>query len=99
VSILRFLVRPGHLTHTMPDPIILSNGESIGVESETDYGNLDAHLTAKGDSYSPYITDRDLAGGDGFSSRTTFISDRFVANYQDNGNDNGGADGASFQFY
>jgi hypothetical protein len=32
-----FLNLAGLLTHTIPDPIILSDDESVGTESETDY--------------------------------------------------------------
>ncbi|KAH6675955.1 hypothetical protein B0J14DRAFT_587704, partial [Halenospora varia] len=38
-----------------------------------------------------------LADGDGFGSGTILISDRLVANHQDDGNDNGVPDGAKLQ--
>jgi hypothetical protein len=37
VSILRFSIWRGLLPYTIPDPIILSDDESAGTESETDY--------------------------------------------------------------
>ncbi|KAH8593858.1 hypothetical protein B0O99DRAFT_688292 [Bisporella sp. PMI_857] len=44
------------------DSIILSDDESAGAESETDYSNLEVDL-AKCDSSSPHITDSDIANG------------------------------------
>ncbi|KAF4626046.1 hypothetical protein G7Y89_g12117 [Cudoniella acicularis] len=35
----------------------ISDDESLGAESETDYSNLDVNLTAKSDSHSPHVTD------------------------------------------
>ncbi|KAF4633076.1 hypothetical protein G7Y89_g5047 [Cudoniella acicularis] len=74
----------------------LSDDKSIDAESNTDYSNLDVDLIAKGDSYSLYIIDSDPADGDSFGSGTTLISDRLVADHQDDGNDidNGVADSA-----
>lgn len=94
VSILRLSFRPGLYTHTMPDPIILSDDESVGAESETDYSNLEVDLTAKSDSSSPHIADSDMADGEGFGSGTTCISDPIVADHQDDDNDSGVVDGA-----
>lgn len=92
VSIQRFSVRPGLNTHTIPDPIILgdSDDKSAGAESETDYGNLEADLTAKSCS-SPHIADSDMANGKGFGSGTTYTSDsdRIVADHQDDDDDSG----------
>ncbi len=48
---------PGLLTYAIADPIMLSDNESVGAESETDYSDRDVDLTAKGDSDSPYIRD------------------------------------------
>jgi hypothetical protein len=81
----------------MPDPIILSDDESAGAESETDYSNLEGDLTAKSDSSSPHIADSDMADGEGFGSGTTYISDRIVADHQDDDNDSGVVDGARLQ--
>ncbi|KAG9228023.1 hypothetical protein BJ875DRAFT_490345 [Amylocarpus encephaloides] len=50
------------------DPIILGEDESIGAESETDYGSLNAALTAKSDSSSPHIADSDMADDDNDSA-------------------------------
>jgi len=78
----------------MPDPIILSDDESADTESETDYSNLKVDLTTKSDSSSPHIADNDMAGGEGFGSATTYISDLIVADHQDDDNDSGVVDGA-----
>ena len=79
--------------HTIPDPIILgdSEDESAGAESESDYGNLDADLKDKSDSFS-HIADRDMADDKGLSSGTTYISDRLLDD-----NDSGVVDGARLQ--
>jgi len=82
VSILRLSVRLRLLIHTIPDPIILSDDESVSAESKTDYSNLDVDLTTKSDSHSLHVADSDLADGDGFGSRTTLISDRLIAHHQ-----------------
>lgn len=42
------------LTHPIPDPIILSDDESVGAESETDYSDLDVDSRAKSDSGPPH---------------------------------------------
>jgi len=99
LSILRLPVRPGLHTHRMLDPIILSDDESVSAESETDYSNLEVDLTAKSDSSSPHIADSDMVDGEGFDSGTAYISDRLVADHQDNSNDSdsGLADGARLQ--
>ena len=81
VSILRLSVQQGLLTHMMLDTIILSDDESVGAESETDYSSLDIDLT-KSDSHSPHIADSDPVDGDSFSSRTTLVSDCLVADRQ-----------------
>ena len=77
VSILRLLVRSGLYTHTIPDPIILSNDESTDTESENDYSDLRVGLITKSDSSSPYIADN----GEGFVSGTTYTSDLIITNY------------------
>lgn len=81
------------------DPIILSNDESVSAESETDYSNLEVDLIAKSDFSSPYITDCDMVDGEGFDSGTVYISNRLIADHQDNSNDSnsGLADGARLQ--
>jgi hypothetical protein len=76
------------VTHSIPDPIILSDDESMGSESETDYGDFDVEPTAKSDTDSPRVVDRWLADGDSFASRTASTSDRLVADHQDDGNNN-----------
>jgi hypothetical protein len=76
------------LTHLILDPIILSDDESIGAESETDYSNLNVDVTAKSASHSPHIADSDLVDGGGFSSGTTLTSARLIADYPNHGNDN-----------
>ncbi|KAH6662076.1 hypothetical protein B0J14DRAFT_707848 [Halenospora varia] len=79
--------------------LVVGPDEYVGAESKTDYSDLDTDLTAKGDSHSLYIADSDLADSDGFGfgSGTTLISDHLAANHQDDGNDNGIADGAKLQ--
>ena len=75
----------GLLTHMTPDPIILSDDESVGAESETDYSDLGVGLTAKSDSGPPHATDSGLVDGDGFGSgtRTALTPDHLVADHQD----------------
>jgi hypothetical protein len=90
VSILRLSVRPGLHTHTMPDPIILSDNESTGAESETDHSNLEVDSTAKS-------ADSDMADSEGFGSGTTYIPDRIVAGYRDNSNNDDVANSARLQ--
>lgn len=70
------------------DPIILSDNESAGAESETDYSDLD--IRAKSDSDPLHVTDSELADGDGFGSGAALISDRLVTNHQDNDNRHNG---------
>jgi hypothetical protein len=72
----------------IPDPIILSDDESVGAESGTDYGTLAVNLTAKNGSDPPYIADTKLADGDGFASGAALTSDRLVADHQDDDNIN-----------
>lgn len=67
---------------------MLSDDKSVGAESETDYSNLDVDLTTKSDSHSPHVADSDLVDGGGLGSGTTPISNRLVADSQDNANDN-----------
>ncbi|KAH8650362.1 hypothetical protein BGZ60DRAFT_534447 [Tricladium varicosporioides] len=76
MSTLRFSIWPGLLTHTMPDPIILSDNEHVGAESETDYNDLDVDLGAKSDSDSSHVAGSELADNNGFGSETPHISDR-----------------------
>jgi hypothetical protein len=84
VSILRFSIWRGLLTHTIPDPIILSDNESVGAESNTDFSSLNIDLTAK------HVADNELMNGDGFGLGTIVISDRVVADDQDDDNNNNG---------
>jgi hypothetical protein len=99
VSTLRFPIWVGLLTYPILDPIILSDNESVGAESETDYSDLDVDFRAKGDSNSPPVADSELADGDGFGLGTTHTLDRLVANYLNNGNDknNGVVDDTQFR--
>jgi hypothetical protein len=63
------------------DPIILSDDESVGAESGTDYSALDVNLTAK-NSFDPlYVTDTKLADSNGFASGAVLIPDRLVADH------------------
>ena len=97
VSILRLSAWPELHTHTIPDPITLgdSDDESAGVESETDYGDFDADVTAKSDSSSPHIVDSDMA--DDNSVGSTYNSDRLVADHQNHDNDSDVVDGEKLQ--
>jgi len=97
VSILRFSIWPGQLPHTIPDPIILSDNESVGAKSETDYNDLDVDLKAKSDSNSTHVIEREPADDGGFGSRTTHTSSRLVTNHTDDGNNNGVADDTQLQ--
>jgi hypothetical protein len=81
VSILRFSIWLGLLTYTILDPIILSDDESMGTKSNTDFSSLDIDLIAKRDSNSPHAVDNELVDGDGFGLGTIVISDRVVANH------------------
>jgi hypothetical protein len=80
VSIRRFSIWLGLLTYTILDPIILSNNESVGTKSDTDFSSLDVDLTAKRNSDSPHVVDNELIDSDGFGLGTTCISDCVVAN-------------------
>jgi hypothetical protein len=84
VSILRFPIWPGLLTHPIPDPI----NESVGAESETDYSDLGVDPGAKSHSNSPHVADGEPADGDGFGSGTTHTPDRLAADHPDDGNKN-----------
>jgi hypothetical protein len=99
VSILRCSIWPGLLTHTILDPIILSDDESVDAVSETDYSDLDVDLTAKSNSDSLHVADSELADGDGFGLGTTHISNHLVADYQanDNNNNNSAVDDAQLR--
>jgi hypothetical protein len=79
VSILRFLIWLRLLTHTILNPIILSDNESVGTESKTDFSSLNIDLTAKRDSNSLYVADNELMDGDGFGLGTTVISNCVIA--------------------
>jgi hypothetical protein len=98
VSIMCFSIWLGLLTHTILDLIILSDNESVGTKSNTDFSSLDIDFTAKRDSNSPHVADNELMDGDGFGSGTTHISDRVVADDQDDDNNNNSiVDGAKLQ--
>jgi hypothetical protein len=88
VSILRFSLWPGLFIHTIPDPIILSDDESAGAESETDCSDLDVDVRAKNDSDPPHVADSELADGSGSGSGSgaALISDRLVTDHQDDDN-------------
>jgi hypothetical protein len=84
VSILCFSIWWGLLTHTILDPIILSDNKSMSTKSNTDFSSLDIDLIAK------HIVDNELMDGDGFSLGTIVISNRAIANDQDDDNNNNG---------
>ena len=65
VSILRVPLRAGLYIHRMLDAIILSDDECVSTESETDYSSLEVDLTAKSDSSTPHIAERDMVNGEG----------------------------------
>lgn len=69
-------------THTTSDPIILSDDEPAGAESETDYSDLDIDLTTKSSVDPPHVADSGLADGDGSVSGTARTSARRVADYE-----------------
>ena len=55
----------------------------MGVESETDYGDLDVDLRAKSGSDPPHVADSGLADGNDFASGTGLTSDRLATDHQD----------------
>lgn len=69
------------------DPIMLSDDESIGAESKTDYSDLNIDPRAKSNSGPPH-PDSEPADGNGFGpgTRTTRVSSSLAADYPDNGN-------------
>ncbi|CZT07721.1 uncharacterized protein RCO7_11211 [Rhynchosporium graminicola] len=81
------------------DPIILSNHEAVRAESETDYSNLEFDLPAKCDFSFPHIADSNILDGEGFGFDTVYVSDRLVADHQDDSNHRGSgvAHGARLQ--
>jgi len=79
VSIMRFSIWLGLLTHTILDPIILSDNESVGTKSETGFSSLNIDLTAKRDSNSLHVADNKLIDSEGFSLGTTVISNCVIA--------------------
>ncbi|CZT08656.1 uncharacterized protein RAG0_13662 [Rhynchosporium agropyri] len=81
------------------DPIILSDDEAVRAESETDYSNLEFDLPASSDSSSPHIADSNILDSEGFGFDTAYVSDRLVADHQDDSNDRGSgvAHGARLQ--
>jgi len=89
VSILRFPIWPGLLTHPNPDPIILSDDESVGAESETDYSDLDVHTRAKSDSALLHPVS-EPADGDSFGpgTRTKHASGSLAADHLEDGSKN-----------
>ncbi|CAG8979289.1 hypothetical protein HYALB_00012672 [Hymenoscyphus albidus] len=68
---------------TTQDPIILSDDESTGAESETDYTNPDFDLTDNSYPNTSRITESEVADGDGFGSRAALTSHFLVADHQD----------------
>jgi len=70
-------------THMTLDPIILSDDESVGAESKTEYSDLDVDLAAKSDLNPLHVAASELADGSGFALRTALAPDRLVADYQD----------------
>jgi hypothetical protein len=81
---------PGLLTHIIPVPIILSDDESAGAESKTDYSDLDVDVRAKSDSDPPHVVENELADGDGLGLGAALIFDCLVTDYQDDYNDHHG---------
>jgi hypothetical protein len=94
VSILSFSISQRVLTDTILDPIILSDNESKGAESETDYSDLDfdldlnLNLTAKNDSRSLHNPDSGLVGDDDFDLGTTSNSSHLAAKCHNNNSNN-----------
>jgi hypothetical protein len=74
VSILRFSIWRRLLTYTILDPIILSNNESVGTKSNTNFSSLDIDLMAK------HVIDNKLINSNSFGLGTTVISDYVIAN-------------------
>jgi hypothetical protein len=66
----------------------LSDDESVGAESRTDYGALDVNLTAKNGSGPSHVADTEPADGDGFAFGAALTSDCLAADHQDNDNNN-----------
>jgi hypothetical protein len=98
VSTPSFSLWPGLPTHTIPDPIVLSDDESIGAESETDYTDPDVDLAANSYPDSSHVADSELADGDGFGSRAALTSHCLVADHQDDNDKNsGGIDNAQLR--
>ena len=85
VSILRFPIWPRLLTYPIPDPILLSDDESVGAESETDYSDLDVDPRAKSDSGLSHL-DGEPADGEGFGSGTTRVSGSLATDHPNDGN-------------
>jgi len=80
------------------DPIVLSDDESIGAESETDYTDPDVDLAANSYPDSSHVADSELADGDGFGSRAALTSHCLVADHQDDNDKNsGGIDNAQLR--
>jgi hypothetical protein len=85
VSILRFPIWPRLLTYPIPDPILLSDDESVGAESETDYSDLDVDPRAKSDSGLSHL-DGEPADGEGFGPGTTRVSGSLATDHPNDGN-------------
>jgi hypothetical protein len=68
----------------------LSDDESAGAESKTDYSDLDVDVRAKSDSDPPHVVENELADGDGLGLGAALIFDRLVTDHQDDYNDHDG---------
>jgi hypothetical protein len=85
---MRFSIWLRLLTYIILDLIILSDNESVGTKSKTDFSSLNIDLIAKRDSNSLHVADNKLINSNSFSSGTTVISDCVIANNQDDDNNN-----------
>ncbi len=63
------------------DLIILSDNESIGAESKTNYSDLDVNISAKSNSNPLHVIDNELVDSDGLGLGVTPISNCLVTNY------------------
>ncbi|KAH9205202.1 hypothetical protein DL95DRAFT_470777 [Leptodontidium sp. 2 PMI_412] len=74
------------------DPIILSDDEPAGAESETDCSDIDVDVRAKSVSDPPHVAGSELAdgGGIGSGSGAVLSPGRFVTDHSDDQNDHDG---------
>jgi hypothetical protein len=76
VGIPRLKIWSGLFTDTIPDPITLSDAESVGAESGTDYSNPYVNHKTKSGSDCSHVADNEAADGDDLGSGTTNIRPR-----------------------